>query len=327
MSNFSLYDRFIKQGTLSEKKGIPDPRYALPSTVNWMRAYAILLHHKNFDFNKASQFYGSVNKKSMTPTQENSIFEHLLLAIHQLSALRAMAVTEVQSDIARVASVAWYYGIYANVTAMVAAQDGSVQDNHTKTANSWDRQFVERQIVLHPFELRVSTLVKKDAEIEIDIIRRSKKSNLIHKPLTVEDAHQAICGYLSGTRKWWAWRLEEQVKKSQEYRDLGVDDFRKKVAQNLRDKRLQKQSISFAHQAIRFRGKANYREALYLAHGLSVENTIAGFVSDMGDLLEAFTAMAGAFCFARLGNDLRDGFLNDLERNHSFSLNPRDIWP
>ena len=100
-----------------------------------MRAYAILIEHENLVFNKASKFYGFVNKQQMSQMQENSIFEHLLLAIHQLSALQAMAKTEVQADVARVASVAWYYGIYANVTAIVAAQEGRVLDNHTKTAN------------------------------------------------------------------------------------------------------------------------------------------------------------------------------------------------
>lgn len=327
MSNFSLYDRFINQGTLSEEKGIPDPRYALPSTVNWMRAYAILIRDENLDFRKSSVFYNkSVTKQQMISRQENSIFEHLLLAIHQLSALRSIAAVEPQADVARIASVAWYYGIYANVTAMVAAQEGCVVENHTKTANSWDRQFCEQGKILHPFDLRVSTLVKKDAEIEIDAIRRSPKANLVHEPVTVSDAHQAICGYLSGTRTWWAWRLEEEVKKSREFRELGVNDFRKKPARQLRDARLEKQSISFSHQAIRFRGKANYREALYLAHGLSVKSTIEGFITDMGDLLEAFTAMAGAFCFARLGVSLRDGFIDDMNRNRSFSLDPQDIW-
>jgi len=47
------------------------------------------------------------------------------------------------------------------------------------------------------------------------------------------------------------------------------------------------------HQAIRFRGKANYREALYLAHGPHVENLVSDFISDVYDVLEAFLIMAG----------------------------------
>ena len=83
----------------------------------------------------------------MTSQQENSVLEQLLLAIHQLAALRALEDVRVQADIARVASVGWYYGIYAAATAMIAAQEGSIHDSHAKTANVWDRQFVQRKLI------------------------------------------------------------------------------------------------------------------------------------------------------------------------------------
>ena len=326
MSSFSLYQRFRNEGTLSEEDGVPDPRYALPSTVHWMRAIALLLEKERFDFKRATKFFDNVTKRQMTPRQENSVLEHLLLAVHQLAALQALEDVNVQSDIARVASVGWYYGIYAAATAMIAAQDGLIHDNHTKTANVWDRQFVKRGLVLHPFDLRVSTLVKKDAEREIDRIRLGPRVNLVGKPLTAKDAHLALCGYLSGTRGWWGWRIEEEVKSSKGFKELGVENFRTKAAQGLRDARLGKQSISFLHQAIRFRGKANYREALYLAHGTQVEIVISGFVSDMANILEGFLAMAGAFAFKCIGNGLRDAFLEDLHSHRSFSLDHREIW-
>lgn len=326
MADFSLYDRFRNQGTVSEPDGIPDPRYALPSTVHWMRAYAVLIEDEALDFQKADALYRKIQKTSLTAQQENSVFEHLLLAVHQLAALRAMAQSPAQADIARAGSVAWYYGIYAAVTAMVASQDGSVQDNHTKTANAWDRQFAAQHKVPHPFDLRVSTLVKKEADVEIGALRRGPKANLVHQPITVDDAHQAICGYLSGTRGWWAWRLEEEIKASKQFQDLGLSNFRTKQAREMRDARLGRQCISFAHQAIRFRGKANYREALYLAHGRTVESVVSEFTSDMADVLEAFAALAGAYCFRRLGTKLCNEFLTDLDRNRSFSINPRDIW-
>ena len=107
---------------------------------------------------------------------------------------------------------------------------------------------------------------------------------------------------------------------------MDVANFRTKAARELRDDRLRKQSISFLHQAIRFRGKANYREALYLAHGTSVESIICDFVPDMAIILEAFLAMAGAFAFKCLGNDLMDGFLQDLDRYRSFSVDPKFVW-
>ena len=326
MSSFSLYQRFRNEGTLSEPDGIPDPQYALPSTVHWMRAVALLIEKERLDYGRATTFYSKVTKRKMTSQQENSVLEHLLLSLHQLAALRALEDVRVQADIARVASVGWYYGIYAAATAMIAAQEGSIHDSHTKTANVWDRQFVQRRLILHPFDLRLSTLVKKDAEFELDCIRLGKKENLVSKPLTAEDAHRALCGYLSGTRGWWAWRVEEEVKSSKAFRELGVDNFRTKAARALRDDRLGRQSVSFLHQAIRFRGKANYREALYLAHGAQVETVISGFVSDMANILESFLAMTGAFTFKRIGSGLRDAFLEDLHSHRSFSVDHRQIW-
>ena len=295
MSPFSLYQRFRNQGTLSEEDGIPDPKYALPSMVHWMRAIAFLVEHEHLDYDRATESFVGVTKRQMSSQQENSVFEHLLLAVHQLAALRALEGVSKKSDIARIASVGWYYGIYAAATAMIAAQEGRIQDNHTKTANTWDRQFVQRGLILHPFDLRVSSLVKKDATSELDLMRHGPKANLVEKPVTAEDAHQALCGYLSGTTDWWSWRVEEEIKTTKEFKQLDVANFRTKAARELRDDRLRKQSISFLHQAIRFRGKANYREALYLAHGTRVESIICDFVPDMAIILEAFLAMAGAF--------------------------------
>jgi hypothetical protein len=326
MPNFSLYDRFTINGTLTEEDGVPDPRYALPSTVNWMRALAILVKEEGIDYSKAWDFYSSVKKHRHTEKQENSIFEQLLLGLHQLAALRSMASIDKQADIVRVASVGWYYGIYETATAMVTVQDGSIQDNHTKTANTWDQQLVQRKQVLYPFDLRVSTLVPGAAKKEINAIRRAPPANLIRTPTNIDEAHQAVCGYLSGNVEWWSWRAKEDLKKSKEFKNLGVSDFRTKKAQSLRDDRLRKQSISFLHQAIRYRGKANYREALYFAHGRSVEGTIAGFVSDMADVLEAFLAMAGAFTHRRLGEELMKGFILDIAKNRSFTLDPNSVW-
>jgi hypothetical protein len=326
MNNFSLYQRFISQGTLTEPKGVPNPFFALPSTVHWMRALALLVKSEVVNYKKAWKFYSSINKCNCSDQQENSILEHLLLALHQLSALQSMANIKNQADIARVASIGWYYGIYASASAMVAAQDGSVQDNHTKTAKTWDRQLVQHNRVLHPFDLRISTLVKADAKKEIDAIRRGPAVNLVNAPKNKDEAYQAICGYLSGNANWWREKSEDDLRQEKEFKLLGVSSFRTKKARTLRDQRLNGQCISFLHQAIRFRGKANYREALYLAHGPFVKNTIASFVSDMAIVLEAFLAMAGAFAFKRIGSNLKEDFIRDIEKNRSFAADPRKVW-
>jgi hypothetical protein len=50
--SLSLLNRFTIQGTLADPKGIPDPNYSIPGTLNWMRALAILV--KDEGINAAS---------------------------------------------------------------------------------------------------------------------------------------------------------------------------------------------------------------------------------------------------------------------------------
>jgi hypothetical protein len=249
-----------------------------------------------------------------------------MLALHQLAALKALLGCDPQADVARVASVGWYYGIYDAATAMVAAQSGDLQDNHTKTARSWDNQFAMRGLAMYPFDLRLSTLVEKDAEVQLQSLRRIGKTTLVNEPVSEDQAHDYACAYLSGTRKWSAWKAEEDLKTSNAFKALGVGNFRTSAARTMRDNRLRGQAISFLHLAFRYRGKANYREALYLAHGASVEATILNFIRDMTVVLEAFLAMAGAFSRRRLGKNLWNEFTEDVERNRSFSVSPKEIW-
>ena len=70
--------------------------------------------------------------------------------------------------------------------------------------------------------------------------------------------------YLSGSAKWYAWKTTEEVRKSPAYKALGVSDFRTKAARSLRDACLSPRTMGFVHQASGYRGKANYREALFL---------------------------------------------------------------
>lgn len=326
MDHFSLYDRITQHGTLSEPKGVPDPYFALQGTVNWMRALALLVDDTGLDFGSARDFYTGTNSRKFTVHQENSVFEQVTLALHQLSALESMRSHDRRADVARVGAVAWYYGIYYAASAMVAAQDGSLQENHTKTAVCWDKLLASRDLVMEPFSLRVSTLVERDAKCELEALKSGQEYRLIHAPLTTEQAHDACCAYLSGSVRWWGWKIGETIKQSREFKDLGVSNFRKKIAGELRDKTLAKKSVSFLHQASRYRGKANYREALFLAYGKDVETHLTDYIDDMTTVLEAFVAMAGAFCSRRLPQPIWDEFVHDLETHRSFTVSPNSIW-
>ena len=80
------------------------------------------------------------------------------------------------------------------------------------------------------------------------------------------------------------------------------------------------------HEAIRYRGKANYREALFLGYGRSTETLLANYIDDLAVVLTAFVAMAGAFTSKRLGSQLWSEFIEDLEKQRSFTVSPKALW-
>ena len=327
-----IYERFREQGTLSEPKGIPDPTYALPSTVNWMRALAILVNHHGIEHGFANDFYDSVGrdsfgKRAMPEPVINTIFEQLIIALHQCSALRALKGTTSRSDVARIGIVSWYYGIYSAASAMIAAQVDSLQDTHAKTSNTWDSQVLakEKKLISSPFNSRITTLVREDADKELQNLLTVPRVRLIHTPITTDEAYGACQSYLSGTVEWLRWKIEEDIRKK-DFKKLKIDSFRTNVAKEFRDSRLENKTACFLHQAYRYRGKANYREALFLAYGSDTETILTTYIDDLSTVVDAFTCLAGIFCSRRLGKDIWKEFLDDLESNRSFTISPYEIW-
>jgi len=140
------------------------------------------------------------------------------------------------------------------------------------------------------------------------------------------DALGAAAGDLSGSAKWYAWKTEEDLKGNRAFKELGVSNFRSKDARALRDEWFKRRSMGFVHQAARYRGKANYREALFLAYGSGTETILSGYVEDMHAVLKAFLAMAGAFARRKLGKDLWSEFVADVDAKKAFTTRAGDIW-
>jgi hypothetical protein len=321
-----LYDRIIGQGTINEPGGKPEPVFALPSTVNWMRALRMLVGCGQINFATASAFYVGQTRRMMDTLHENTVLEQLFLSLHHLSALDRLSAVVPVADVARIGILAWYYGISNAASAMTAAQDGTFQEDHAGTARVWDNAVAMRGLALGPFGWRVSSLIERVFASEVNVYRAGSMAGLQVEPTTPADAEGAAASYLSGSAKWYAWRMTEEVRRSREFRALNVNDFRTKAARTLRDGRLGSRCIGFVHEASRYRGKANYREALFLAYGRNIESTLAGFVADQTTVLRAFVAMAGAFASKKLGGTLWDEFVADVEANRAFTTTAASVW-
>lgn len=320
-----LYERIVGQGTINEPEGKPDPQFALPSTVNWMRSLALLVSNARVDFTAATTFYSALGKRDMGGLVENTVMEQLFLSLHHLSALHAMAEKKPAADFCRLGILAWYYGIANAASAMIAAQNGSFQEDHAGTARVWDTEIAARSLAMEPFSWRVSSLLERTYKSEVEVYRAGSQQLLLSSPMSSEQARGAAGSYLSGSAKWHVWKTTEDIRQTSEFKKLGVDDFRTKAARELRDKWLSRRSIGFIHQAARYRGKANYREALFLAYG-KIEPTLEGFLSDQAQVLKAFLAMSGAFASRKLGKALWKDFVADVEKKRAFSLSTADVW-
>lgn len=321
----SFYNRLVRDGTISDEEK-PNPAFALPATVNWMRSLALIIENERVNFTEALQHYGKVSRKTFSIREENTILEQLFLAYHHLSALEQMKQAKVPSDFSRIAIIAWYYGIYHASAAMVTAKSGSFKDDHSGTARLWDNQIAANGLSIAPFNLRLSSLEPSVVSSEIARYRIGSAGDLQRKPNTPSEAMGALVQYLSGSADWYSWREIEHLKASKEFKVMNVTNFRTKAAITLRNDFLRKKSISFVHQAFRYRGKANYREALFLAYGKKTNILLEGFVYDLSKVLEAFVVMAGAFTSKRISPGLWKLYTQEIEANRSFSLSTDSIW-
>ncbi|OWK18961.1 hypothetical protein AJ88_46715 [Mesorhizobium amorphae CCBAU 01583] len=110
-----------------------------------------------------------------------------------------------------------------------------------------------------------------------------------------------------------------------EFGALGVDNFRTLPAWQIRDAWYAKRGLAFLHQASRYRGKANYRDAIFLAYGKSVARLLEGFIHDLADVLKSFSAMAAGYASMRMGRDRWSAFIDDLDEKRSISISPRQF--
>jgi hypothetical protein len=209
---------------------------------------------------------------------------------------------------------------------MTAAMDGSFQDNHTETARKWQERFPGRSLAMPPFADCLSSILVSTADAELAPVRARGRHSLVNKPSTTQEAWGCCAEYLSGTAAWERWNVEERVKETSAFKALGASDFRTKAARELRDAAFARRGIAFLHQASRYRGKANYRDAIYLAYGTSAPTLLSGFVDDLLMVLSAFAAMAGAFCSTRVGRATWAEFVDDLEHKKAISVSPRHVW-
>ncbi len=307
---------------LFDAKDQADPQFAFQGTVNWMRALAEIVNSGYVSDVELSKIYGGVRRRPINTSSDTSVFENVFMAHHNLASLSSIN-NDIGSpyDTCRSAIVAWYYATYFSASAMIAASSGSTQETHAATAKVWHADIVEKGLIPYPFNLYLSSLVTTTLEDEIAIYRDRNTFDLNDYAKNEEMAHGAVVSYLKGTHGYKKWVAEERIRRSREFKALGVGDFRKKVAREFRDGVLEKGHVNYLVQAFRFRGKANYRDSIFLSYGPDKEEIIAQFTVDLLDVSRAFVRSASFYASRRVERGSWGEFINDVEENTRLSIN------
>jgi hypothetical protein len=305
----------------------PTPRFAFQGTVNWMRGLAMVCVNNGFSPESLNHFYGSVNRRAENVEADTLAFECLVMAMHNVSSLDQLLTIANPYGVVRSSIVAWYYAIYYASKAMLAASTGVNPQTHARTGKLWQTEFVNRGLVQRPFDLSIQNLTPNNIKTSIGAIRAGNNHDLNTEPNNLDTAWGAIYSYLSGTSDYEKWRLEEQVRESPEFKKGGFVDFRKKDAKLLRDAKLSPAVVNFLVQAFRYRGKANYRDAIYLSYGSNYSETLKQFVEDLSEVAGAFVLMAAYYASKRVAKDSWVEFGKDINENARFELpfNPEKI--
>jgi hypothetical protein len=292
------------------------PDFSLRNSSRWQRALKILCNGGAFEEDALKAFYQNVPRRGVDVSGDNLVFESVLMSLHYLASLERMVENHgTRYDHVRSSIIAWYYGIYYAASAMVAAADGSTQETHAATARCWGRQLLDNRLVVEPFSYSLSTLVKSDCAIELGGLRSVNTYDLNDRPIDIETARGGCISYLKGTADRDRGIVEIAIKSERGFRDLGVDNYRTRVAQTYRDSRLVRRNVNFLHQAFRYRGKANYRDAIFLAYGSRQQAWIDGLMEGLYDTLQKFLKMATFYCPRRVERGSWAEFKDDLESN------------
>jgi hypothetical protein len=216
----------------------------------------------------------------------------------------------------------WYYVILFGARAMAHAATEAELASREDIERVWSQHVLKQQLVLSPFSPFVSSLVTAQSSAELSKYRGSNRFDLNQVPCDEDQAWGATVSYLNGTAEYERWRAEEEIKTSPAFLALGVTDFRRKVARELRDEVLAQLEVNFLVEANRYRGKANYRDSLFLSYGNDYESQIETFLVDLCNVAESFLKMTSAYCSRRVESGVWEEFLADLEGSSRLSIEP-----
>lgn len=292
------------------------PEWSLQSTLNWMKVLSYEINREHGDtpdsqFDSCRKIFTSRSKvKGVTiPTAE--IFEPLF---HSLTFCVALITinrsTDKQPWIYPSVVVSWYYSCYNAFRSMLCANNQRIADTHAsviKCLNSGLRKSLPHPLnmiaVRASGEIYHSRLPDYPDSVSFDLVKAFNG--------TPEAARGMILQYLSGTAQYEVDKTKEAILKDKKFK---FTNFRTKEAREQRDRQLQNE-INFMHCAFRYRGKANYRDAIFMTYGQRDLSTETTFIDDLATTARFAFITALAYAEYQVGKKKVRSFLDDLRTN------------
>jgi hypothetical protein len=302
---------------LFEKMGADkNTKFALQSSLNWILSldfqiankHGAELNEQKSSLKRCDSLNSLTMVKNFERVNQGEVFKELYKGITFTVALGAIS----ESDLNRAwnypsAVVQWYYAIYNAMRAVNLVQTGNNTDTHGGMIKSFTNF---HKFLPHPLNMVGKWVKNEEYELFLpnysgvkgrDLLDAFKQDDSLTKEMLV--------GYLSGTCDFQTWKTKEDVKKRH-----NIKSFNTKKNRALRDSKIEKE-IHFLHCAFRYRGKANYRDSLYLAYGKHDNRFDGQFVKSLYLSARFCSLVAMDFLERKLNSKILDEFKRDVSKN------------
>jgi len=189
---------------------------------------------------------------------------------------------------------------------MLAALENFRGEKHAKAIASYNNLCDK---LPHPLNMTATRVRGEEYRVLLPNYAHAAKYDLTKS--FIEDrgvAQGMVCSYLSGTADWRVKQVKEQIILDSKGK---INDFRTKANRDVRDSRLPGQ-INYLNCAYRYRGKANYRDSMFLSYGREHSWLNSQYISSLY-VIAAFNFTCGlAFAEKRIGKKYVTAFVTDL---------------
>jgi hypothetical protein len=208
------------------------------------------------------------------------------------------------------AVVTWYYAHYHALRSLLLARNQNVGDSHAAVQKASNG--IVCRLLPHPYNMCARFDVHGNTIRTLPDAPGAVKAKLV---TSFDETSQMAQGMLLNYLRSTANQKKAQIEKTILKENPQYTDFKRKAAQDLRNAKLEGLEFNFMHCAFRYRGKANYRDPLYLTYGTRARDEYDRFLHNLTVSARFAFILGVAFAERAYGACATRTFIADMERN------------